>query len=165
MSRILAGLLRSPPFRAAPPEPQWLPAQRKGASDTVVGILRFARVHFRHLKTAVKRHVVMSDDRRARPGRRVGFKMGTPEELSETLIRTWDVVPTPERIVEDISRIPSTVEKIIEHRGGIVPDSVLRTGRRSQRGKRPMQLHPDAHAAAEELLGELGEEIKRARKN
>ena len=74
--------------------------------------------------------------------------MGTPEELSETLIRTWSVVPMPERIVEDISRIPSTVEKIIAHRDGIVPDEVQRDGRRKQRGKRTIVIHPDAQAAA-----------------
>eukprot|EP00966_Prymnesium_polylepis_P319026 7368473-Prymnesium_polylepis.1 len=96
---------------------------------------------FADLKHAVSKHVVMTcgldlDDEKR-------FKMGTPKELSDTLRRTWTVHPTPERIVEDISRIPSTVDKIIEHGGGVVPDEVLRHGRRAERGKRPFQPHPD----------------------
>ena len=75
------------------------------------------------------------------------------------------MVPEPHRIIEDVSRIPSTVDKIIEHRGGVVPDSVLRHGRRAVRAKRPMVLHPEAQAAAEKLLGELDAEVKRARKD
>ena len=63
-----------------------------------------------------------------------------------------------------VPQLPSTVDKIIEHRGGVVPDSVLRQGRREQRAKRPMVLHPEAQAAAEKLLGELDAEVKRARK-
>ena len=58
------------------------------------------------------------------------FKMGTPGKLSDTLRRTWSVVPTSDGIVEDISRIPSTVEQIVENHGGVVPDEVLRDGRR-----------------------------------
>lgn len=37
-------------------------------------------------------------------------------------------------------------------------------GRRSERSKRPMLLHPQAQAAAEKLLSELDLEVKRARK-
>jgi hypothetical protein len=70
----------------------------------------------------------------------------------------------PERIVEDISRIPLTVEAIIAHKGGVVPDSALRHGRRSQRGKRPFVAHPDAQAAVDELKEELDAAVKCARK-
>lgn len=61
-------------------------------------------------------------------------------------------------------RIPATVTKIIEHRGGIVPDEDIRHGRRGQRAKRPVKLHPEAEAAVEKLLGDLDSEVKRARK-
>ena len=91
------------------------------------------------------------------------FKIGTPSELSATIRRVWTLVPEPHRIIEDVSRIPSTVDKIIEHRGGVVPDAVLRHGRRGVRGKRPMVLHPEAKAAAEKLIEELDSEVKRAR--
>ena len=91
------------------------------------------------------------------------FKTGTPEELSETLMRTWMVIPEGWRIVQDISRIPSTAVKIVEHRGGVVPDDDMRHGRRCNRSKRPIALHPAATAAANKLLSELGSEVKSAR--
>ena len=116
---------------------------------------------FADLKTAVGRHVVMTcgldlDDERR-------FKMGSPGELSDTLRRTWTVEPESWRIVQDISRIPSTVDKIVEHHGGVVPDSVLRDGRRKQRGKRPFKPHPDCQAALDELKEELNSAVKCAR--
>lgn len=117
---------------------------------------------FADLKTAVGRHVVVTAGRDKDDETRC--KHGTPRELSATLRKAWTVVPEPHRIIEDVSRIPSTVDKIIEYRGGVVPDAVLRHGRRSLRGKRPMVLHPEAQAAAEELLIELDAEVKRARK-
>ena len=46
------------------------------------------------------------------------FKMGTPKELSDTLRRSWTSHPEPYRILQDVSLIPSTVDKIIEHGGG-----------------------------------------------
>ena len=114
---------------------------------------------FADLKTAVGRHVVITAGLDEDDGTR--FKIGTPGELSDTLRRVWKVEPQPYRIIEDVSRIPSTVDKIIEYRGGIVPDAVLRHGRRGARGKRPMLLHPIAQAAAKQLMGELDSEIKR----
>ena len=114
---------------------------------------------FADLKTAVNRNVTVTAGLDVEDESR--FKMGTPTELSETLRRTWSVVPTSERIVEDISRIPSTVAQIVEYKGGVVPDEVVRDGRRKTRGKRPLVLHPDAAAAAEELMHELRSEVKR----
>ena len=92
------------------------------------------------------------------------FKMGTPQELSAALMKTWEVHPTPERIVEDISRVwQVTVQAIVAHTGGIVPDAVLRSGRRKQRGKRPPVLHPDVEAAEEGILKKLAQKVKRAK--
>ena len=121
---------------------------------------------FADLKTAVNKHVVMTCGLRVDDPLR--FKMGTPKELAQTLVRTWAVSPEGWRIVQDISRIPSTVAKIIEHGGCTVPDAVLRHGRREPRAKRPpaAALHPDAVTAAAELVSELDSEIaqvKRAR--
>ena len=38
------------------------------------------------------------------------------------MCRTWEYCPTSERIVEDITRLPLVLDKIIEHKGGLVPD-------------------------------------------
>ena len=117
---------------------------------------------FSDLKTAVNRHVVMTCGLRVDDPLR--FNMGTPKELAQTLVRTWSVSPEGWRIVEDISRIPSTVDKIVEHVGCTVPDAVLRHGRREQRGKRPVaELHPEAQAAATKLVRELDSDIKLAK--
>ena len=117
---------------------------------------------FADLKEAVRKHVVMTcvldkeDESR--------FKMGTPGELSATLIRTWTSHPEPYRIVQDISRIPATVDRIIEHHGGIVPDEELRHGRRAERGTRPFKPHHDCQAAVSRLRIELAAEVECARK-
>ena len=52
-----------------------------------------------------------------------------------------------------------TLDKIIEYRGGLVPDSVMRTGRRKERAKRPFVPHPDAQVALDELRVELSARI------
>lgn len=50
----------------------------------------------------------------------------TPRDLAATLWRVRTEVPEPDRIIEDVSRNPSIVDKIVEYRGGVVPDEVLR---------------------------------------
>lgn len=52
------------------------------------------------------------------------YGAGTPKELASAMRRTWDLcAPTSaERIVEDISRYPLVIDKIVEHKGGVVPD-------------------------------------------
>ena len=47
---------------------------------------------------------------------------GTPAQLSSAMRRTWADNPTGARIVEDISRYPLIIDKIIEYKGGVVPD-------------------------------------------
>lgn len=59
------------------------------------------------------------------------FKLGTPNELSSTMERTWEVCPTPERIVQDISRFPQALNAIISARGAKVPELDNRRGRRA----------------------------------
>ena len=45
-----------------------------------------------------------------------------------------------------------------------MPDEDIRHGRRGQRAKRPVKLHPEAQAAVEKLLGDLDSDVKCARK-
>ena len=47
---------------------------------------------------------------------------GNPQQLSSALRRTWADNPTSERIVEDMTRYPVVIDKIVEHKGGVVPD-------------------------------------------
>lgn len=47
---------------------------------------------------------------------------GTPKQLSWAMRRTWLHNPTSERIVEDVTRYPLVIDKIVEHKGGVVPD-------------------------------------------
>jgi hypothetical protein len=44
--------------------------------------------------------------------------------MPHTIKRSWAHTPTSERIVEleDMTRYPLVIEKIIEHQGGVVPD-------------------------------------------
>ena len=99
------------------------------------------------------------------------FGMGTPTEVMSTIRRCWQIVPTSERICEDIQRLPVVLEKIIERGGCVVPDEFLRTGRRTRRAddsgdctrkvpkrqrkdtaRQARPLHPDAAAAHAALL-------------
>ena len=59
------------------------------------------------------------------------FKLGTPNELFRRIERAWTVAPTSKRIVEDILALPLVRSKIIEYKGCVVPDEVLRHGRRA----------------------------------
>mmetsp|Transcript_18727 Transcript_18727/g.59328 ORF Transcript_18727/g.59328 Transcript_18727/m.59328 type:complete len:610 (+) Transcript_18727:209-2038(+) len=76
------------------------------------------------------------------------FKFGTPAEVSNTLRRTWEVFPTPERIVEDIKRFPDALDKIIAAKGAYVDEMDNRKGRR-KRATRKFTAHPDCDEARE----------------
>ena len=45
--------------------------------------------------------------------------------LSETLRYTWCHHPEPQRIVEDVTRWLTTIDIIIQHEGGVVPDALI----------------------------------------
>ena len=95
------------------------------------------------------------------------FKMGTQAELSDALQRTWQSHPTPERIVEDIMRMPATIKAIIKCQGGVL-DDVKRKGRRKERAKRPFVPHPDCNEAMKLFMKDAHARIKaakRAKKN
>ena len=48
--------------------------------------------------------------------------MTLPAPLCLPPVHAWAMHPTSERIVEDISRYPLVIDKIVEHKGGLVPD-------------------------------------------
>ena len=64
--------------------------------------------------------------------RRQFWNQGTKEQLFKVMEAVWlEVAPTSERIIEDLEHLPVVVKKIIEHGGAVVPDEVLRSGRRA----------------------------------
>ena len=75
------------------------------------------------------------------------FKMGTPQEVSDAMDRTWEIFPAPERIVEDILRFPVALQRIKDVKGAVVPEMDNRTGRRviSQ-----LPYHPDCADAMQQ---------------
>ena len=103
------------------------------------------------------------------------FGMGTPDEVQSSMARAWTVVPTSARIVEDAMRFEVVLDKIIAAGGAVVPDEVLRTGRRALRSdgqgecaEKPRKkqrketlmgaarpIHPDLVEARQMLLGGL----------
>ena len=86
---------------------------------------------FADLKGAIEYHVSLTSAYEVGDPRKFGF--GTPAEVQHTMERVWQVAPTSERIVEDISCFHEVVKKIIEAQGCVVPDEFLRTGRRARR--------------------------------
>ena len=104
------------------------------------------------------------------PSKHGRYGMGTPTELSETLIYTWRHHPEPRRIVEDIQRWASTLDLIIQHKGSVVPDALIhhagcsRTKRRGsdgdRRGARGIALNPEVAAVARERQKVLRSQAK-----
>ena len=64
--------------------------------------------------------------------RRQFWNQGTKEQLFLVMEQVWlHVAPTSERIIEDLEHLLDVVKKIIAHGGAVVPDEVLRSGRRA----------------------------------
>ena len=60
-------------------------------------------------------------------------EMGTPNEVWRTMERCWEIEPTIERIVDDISALLHVLSRIINAEGCVVPDLFFRNGRRHRR--------------------------------
>lgn len=83
---------------------------------------------FADLEASVLHHTALTavydiDDKRA-------FRMGTPKEVWSTLTRCWEIAPSSERIVQDISKFKFVLQKIINANGCVVRDEALRSGAR-----------------------------------
>ncbi len=74
---------------------------------------------------ALTTHLPESDKRR--------FSKATPKEISRAIHRLIDTSPRPERILQDIERIPNALRQIVLHEGGVVPGLADRNGRRQQK--------------------------------
>ncbi|KAJ1421305.1 hypothetical protein B484DRAFT_465573 [Ochromonadaceae sp. CCMP2298] len=61
------------------------------------------------------------------------FGMGTPPAVWRTMTRCWEMEPTSDRLVEDIMAFEHVLGVVVEHRGCVVADKFLRTGRRARR--------------------------------
>ena len=46
------------------------------------------------------------------------FCLGSPEEVSSAMDRTWEVFPEPDRIISDILKYPKALKAIAEAAGG-----------------------------------------------
>ena len=104
---------------------------------------------------------------------------GTPKQLEATMTKCWEMEPTSERIVEDISSLEDTLQKIIAANGCIVSDEDLRSGRRQAKlngdgmckGKarksqriatlKDRPTHPTALRALDLITAEAEEEFER----
>ena len=58
------------------------------------------------------------------------FHSGTPKEVGSSLLRSWEMEPTSERIIEDIEAFPRVLQVIIDNEGCVVPDECFKHGRR-----------------------------------
>ena len=105
------------------------------------------------------------------------FGMGTPPEVSSSITRVWEVAPTSERIIEDVTcSLTSAIDAVIAARGVCVPDLVMRSGRRGRRldGKtgelkrkqrarqqkatnKSKPVHPDNQAAYDAFMADKGD--------
>ena len=73
---------------------------------------------------------------------------GTQHELSRAMRRTWATNPSSERIVEDMTRYPLDIDKIVECKGGIVPDYKAQHAGCSKRKRKTTTRHSMLVAAS-----------------
>ena len=94
------------------------------------------------------------------------YSAGTPVALSETLRYTWQFHPDPARIVEDVTRWPTTIDLIIQHKGGVVPDALIqhagcsRTKRKGTRDARSIRPNTEISEVARKRQKELRSQAK-----
>ncbi|KAH8059608.1 hypothetical protein JL722_5237 [Aureococcus anophagefferens] len=81
---------------------------------------------FSDLSQELWRHVAITSNLPESDPRR--FSTGTPAEMERSVVRAWQVAPTPDRIVED--RDPEAHRRIIEAKGVAVQDIYFRSSRR-----------------------------------
>ena len=79
------------------------------------------------------------------------FNVGTTAELGRTMLRVWQISPSPLRIVHDIRRFHTALERIIECKGARVPDLDHRTGRRATAAARVYHSDCDGAFAAQKV--------------
>ncbi len=90
--------------------------------------------------------------------------MGTPKTLKYSMWKTWEHSPSSESIIEDVFNFRMVLQKIIDAKGCVVPDEILRTGRRALTGGskgrnrtkkdtiRPAEHHPDLNEAWKAMM-------------
>jgi len=86
---------------------------------------------FADLKAAILAYSSFTSVYAAEDPRRL--KLGTSDEVFRSIERAWTVAPSSKRIVEDTFALPRVLFKIIEVEGCVVPDEVLRHGRRAEK--------------------------------
>ena len=86
---------------------------------------------FEDLDHAVLQNIVRTS--RLPKGHKDRYDNGTPKELASAMVRTWADHPQGWRIVEDMTRLPLVLDKIIEAKGGLVPDFEMQHGGCSKR--------------------------------
>jgi hypothetical protein len=77
---------------------------------------------FADLKQSVRLHCALSSVYRLDDARR--FDLSTINGVQRAMERCWELVPTSERIVEDIMALPRVLDKIIESEGCLVKVSL-----------------------------------------
>ena len=88
------------------------------------------------------------------PSKHGRYSAGTRTALSETLQYTWQFHPEPWRIVDDVTRWPTTIDLIIQHNGGVVPDALIqhagcsRTKRKGTRDAHSIRPNPEISEVA-----------------
>ena len=92
------------------------------------------------------------------------YGAGTPTHLAHSLRLTWREHPSPERIVEDISRLPLTIDATIERKGCQVPEEAIhRKGcsRTKRKGRSDGGLSSAVSQVASQRQGESREMARR----
>jgi hypothetical protein len=130
-------------FRCLHPTNADLPAYREKVAGDSPELMRGLDSHgFSDFIRCIEQHTALTVDYLDDDPRK--FKIGTPNEVWNTMERCWSIEPRSSRIVEDILGLPRVLDKIIENSGCVVPDEGFRNGVRakSHDGKKILKRKP-----------------------
>jgi len=86
---------------------------------------------FQDLELSIQFHVALTSGYADNDPRK--FKLGTPNEVWNTMVRCWQIDPSPDRVIADIEDWPRVLQVIVDAKGCVVHGEAVRSGHRYQR--------------------------------
>ena len=100
---------------------------------------------FQDLELSIQFHVALTSEYPDNDPRK--FKLGTPTDVWNTMVRCWQTEPTSDRVIADIEDWPRVLQVIVDAEGCVVHGEAVRSGHRYQRldGKGLMKSKLKSH--------------------
>ena len=86
---------------------------------------------FQDLELSMQFHVALTSEYSDNDPRK--FKLGTPTDVWDTMMRCWQTEPTSDRVIADIEDWPRVLQVFVDAEGCVVHGEAVRSGHRYQR--------------------------------